>query len=461
MKKILVVLLILSVAWGVFAQEGQWSLSGKAEIGALINFDPDPKNEMQDEVSLIYGRGYWRNYDQYGAIEGQVTLGYKRDAINVGLIFSTEGYINGSATAAGENYRFQVTSDLNQLIFPNDVSGATAQSTYPTTFRGGAGRGDFGRVLNRLWGEYKMLNQVVTLEVAYRSRDVEYWVSDKTGAYIDDVVAASGGSPNKIYNPGNYNVHNLWRGNDAYNPPRTFTHYDRGNYILGNLKFTGLDLGLVIPNVFPTDYTARANPWDWATPGGNNGVKFVDDALKQSIFGAKFVMSPIEIAAQLRLDDYGIYFGGKFFAGPVTAGLSFMGEMTDADNDGKTTKAGASVAYNAGQFGAGLGGWYRSSGTSDTKDNYIGIEPNFFFNVIPTHLRFKLDAGFYFLTFKRPDGDTSNDGNVWAVQPQLFWNFKGTGAGEYYSGLNTGMILRYRIVSNAVNKLDVTFKFDI
>jgi len=455
MKKILVVLLILAVAGGVFAQEGTWSISGKAEIGALIDFDPDPENLTEDEVALIKGRGYWKEYDQYSEILGSVSLGYTRDALKIGLIFSTEGYINGSASATGDGYRFYVSSDLNNLIFPNDIRSPVNN----TNGIGGGGNGSTGHVLNRLWGEYKLLNDIVTLVAAYRSADEEYWISDKTGAYIDDVVAASGGSPNKIYNPGNHNVYNLWRDGDAYNPPRSFTHVDRHNYILGNLSFVGLNLGLMIPNVFPTNYTANARGWEGQTPGGNSGVKFVDDALKQSVFGAKFQMAPIEIAAQLRLDDYGVYLGGKFFYGPVTVGLSFMGELADKDEDGSITKAGASVGYNGGQFGAGLKGWYRTDGTSDVKNNYIGVEPNFFFNVIPTHLRFKLDAGFYFLTFTNAGAEEKE--NVWAVQPQFFWNFKGTGAGEYYSGLNTGMIVRYRIVSNAVNKLDITFKFDI
>jgi hypothetical protein len=66
----------------------------------------------------------------------------------------------------------------------------------------------------------------------------------------------------------------------------------------------------------------------------------------------------------------------------------------------------------------------------------------------------------------------------WAVQPEIFWNFDGSGATGSYWGIGTGMIFRYRVFSgyegpygpnngstdkesSAVNGLDLIFKFSM
>jgi hypothetical protein len=108
----------------------------------------------------------------------------------------------------------------------------------------------------------------------------------------------------------------------------------------------------------------------------------------------------------------------------------------------------------------------------------IGVEPFFFYDAIPTHLRFALDVGFYFLN-DTDGGDSSEKVTVWAFQPQIYWNFLGTGAGTYWS-YDTGIMIRYRManadtrdlthfgpvrwtgdpaVNNSVNFLDVVFKW--
>jgi len=289
---------------------------------------------------------------------------------------------------------------------------------------------------------------------------------------------------------------------------------DRGDFLLGQVATGGLQIGLMIPNFFPTTYTNSNRDWEGKTPafttfgGGkyNSGNLFVDDVLKQTIFGAKFNIHPVEVAAQLKMQDYGVYFGAKFFAGPVTAGLSFMGVMgkvplnmagtggpqyPDTPNpqkafgtvvDGTVTKLGGRVDYNGGTFGAGIKGFWGKQGgkggsllangdknpTGDGLDYYytiIGIEPVFYINAIPSHLRFTLNAGFYFETYTAPLATTlvSDDAKAtyWAVQPEISWNFRGTGAVGGYHSMNTGMFFRYRVVSNAVNALDVAFLFGL
>jgi len=489
MKKILVVLLILAVAGGVFAQQGSWSLSGQAQIGTRVDFDPTPghvdnygetkgANNPNNDQALVNGSMYFRPYDYWSAIRGEVSLGYTRGPMGVGLSFDTSGFINGTATATGENYRFQVVSGLNNLIYPNSENFRASGST----FVGGGGSGaDSSHVLSRLWGEYRMLNGLVALEIAYRSRDTEFWVSDKTAAIDDD---------------------NFIRGYSMiaqlFKDSHTFTKVDRGNFLLTNLNFENFQAGIMVPQLFPTSYTAGQAAHQGVTSrigrNPNTGeliydeetgdlvrnksgrVELVEDVIKQSILGIKFSQSPIEVAGQFKLADYGVYIGGKFFMGPVTFGLSFSG-ILDNDVD-QIFKFGGRVDYNAGLFGAGIRGFYgrlprTTSAGADYYDSVLGIEPSFFYNAIPSHLRFQLDAGFYFdntnMTLDNEDKEI-----IWAVQPQLFWNFAGTGAGDYW-GFGTGMILRYRLMSDPfkatgiggengnrrTNALDVAFKFSI
>jgi hypothetical protein len=549
MKKILVVFMILAVAGGVFAQEGTWSLSSNAHIGARVNLDPDP--EREGDVALIRGSMYQRPYSDYTSIFGDLGIRYTRGPLGVGLRFSTEGLIEGTVSATGDNYRFAVESNLNEFLgstnsAPNAGNPATGSPE---------GNGNDRKFLKRLWGSYSMLDGLVSLEVAYRSRDFEMWASDKTGAIDDNGFQApntyqvTGGTGtdnwvvkklpiNRDYRviPGNISNYNAATPSGGlFKDWNTFTKVDLCNFLLANVSVGGLQMGIMVPNMFTTAYTRMATSnagqvggnggrYDGMTPpftafpgsgiptgysGGGRyqwGNQFVEDVLAQSIFGAKFNVHPVEVAAQLKFQDFGVYFGAKFFAGPVTAGLSFMGIMSkiplsgvtgnggpqfvEADEgqvpygavyDATVTKIGGRVDYNGGSFGAGIKGFYGMQGGKDgVKDadgvvtsgdglersfKVIGIEPTFFINAIPSHLRFTLDAGFYFETYTAPAliGGAISDvkKTFWALQPAISWNFRGTGAVGGYHSMNTGMFFRYRIVSNAVNALDIAFLFGL
>jgi hypothetical protein len=324
--------------------------------------------------------------------------------------------------------------------------------------------------IKRLWGEYKMFNQMITLEVAYRSRDTEYWTSDKSGTFFGDGMVYSpmlAGSAFRFL----ANHHAFYSG--VANNFFTFTSVDQHNYLLGNVSIEGINFGLFIPNLFKDGNN---------TVGGRDMTSgtLVDDALKQSVFGASFNMMPIQFAAQFKFEDYGVYFGGRFFAGPLTAGLSFMGILNPGEESSadKRYKIGGRLDYNAGAFGAGLMasldrahidyGGAAGEGTAQI----IAIQPSFFYNVIPSHLGFVLDTGFYFTNMKDQNGETINSQPdlIWSVQPALFWNFRGTGAVRGYSwgsagNSMTGMLIRYRMLSTDVNEtfganfLDVVFNW--
>jgi hypothetical protein len=475
MKKILVVLLVLAVATGVFAQEGEWSFNGTAEIGAAINFDPAPASD--EPVKVIAGpMHYNRLYDDYDGIKGKFGITYNRDVFAAGLTIQSiawEGdahsYVGayagpsliGTLTADGENYHFSVESALTEII---------------------DGRPGF----RQLWGNYSFMNGVFFLETAYaRGWTGNYWASDTVGAFRrwdgegDNII---GGDPFR----GSIHARNTFTHTDAENNADGYNGDSSANYILGDIRLQGLSFGLMMRDIFRMDW------WDDASYGQQYADNLiVDSVLKKMIFGVKFEMSPIEVAAQFLMENYGVYVGGRWFVGPVTVGLSFMGILNEKvvdtidtitvdgvdyatkvnyeSTDATKMKVGGGVDYEADSFGAAIKAFFAIQGYDNVgRVTEIGVEPGFYYNVIPSHLRFQLNTGFYFYGYKDKDGEKVTDGvNTvqYALQPQLFWNFLGTGAGEYGG---TGIVLRYRLVGGDAkkdpliplnNKFDVNFKY--
>jgi len=432
MKKILVVLLMLAVATGVFALDGEWSLSGQAEIGTLV--DLGAKDSAGNSApSVIYGIGYNIPYDGYDNPFGKLSIGYNWESLSLGIGIKDTGSIDGSIEWDGENYKFYANADLSNLI-------SKPWST-----------GNFGR----LWGWYKFLNGLVHLEVGYKSRDNgndKLWVSDKTAAFANNGDSIAHGTNGK----------GLWGIDGGY-----FAKVDGDQMLLTNVVLSNLNFGFMLKNLY------KEVGWpDYYS----DEVKFVDDVLKKLIIGFKFEMQPIEVAASFKMDNYGVYFGGRWFIGSVTAGLSFTGLL--GSDDPKEMKFGGGVEYKPGAFGASINAYYAlkkdqaSSANDPAGSTQIGIVPGFFYNVIPTHLQFRADFGFYLNGGKNTDNSKRPTEVAWAVQPQLFWNFLGTGADDGYygasggwSGKATGIIVRYRLISGVdgiiddSNKLDVTFRW--
>jgi hypothetical protein len=426
MKKILVLLLVLAVAAGLFAQEGEWSLTGKVEIGTYVDFDNG--NFDAAVTSSTYNLPYG-DYDDWPF--GQLGVNYTRDAIKIGLDFNYGGGIGGNLEYDGGNYKFQAAASLAPLMVAGTPSNAWD---------------------GRLWGYYKLLNGLIHLEAAYNSRDEKWWESDITA----------------LSDP-------LWTENHA------FTKVDHDDFLLASVDLENLSFGVQMYNVFFdqriknfTNYTAVGGFGGFKAPAKRaaQGQFLIDDVLLNMVAGVKFTMQPVEVAAQFRFQDYSVYFGGKANVSALTIGLSFAAAF-DPNVTVRPVGAGLNIGYEADAFGANLKGWlnYTKTGAQDN-EMLIAFEPGFFYNVIPTHLRFQTDVGLYFTGGKV--GGAKQTLNVnWAVQPQLFWNFLGTGAGNYY-GFNTGMIVRFRLASAAASELsgsianfgtvqtqalDVTFRF--
>jgi len=205
----------------------------------------------------------------------------------------------------------------------------------------------------------------------------------------------------------------------------------------------------------------------------NRGVRlFVDNVLKTTIFGAKFNLAPFEIATQFQFQDFGVYFGGGFDFGRVNVGLSFKGLLNPEYNTTpKDLGFGGSVAYDGGAFGAGVRAFLARSTAQTTSyvGQIIGIEPSFFYNVMPMNLKFSLGTGIYFSNaMLNAQSINGQPDTIWALKPEIDWNFLGTGAGDGHTGMNVkyNMVSAFRpigitptTVRDSDNSLDVTFRW--
>jgi hypothetical protein len=468
MKKILVVLLVLAVATGVFAQEGEWSLSGTAQFGAIVDFDPMPSVDGYKATSEA--THYNWPYGEFDRLRGQLGINYNWEGVSAGTTLRsrsdrTQGGATwlGNVSYAGENFNFTAESDLTAITTWSDPG------------------------ISQLWGNYTFLNGVFFLEASYVAnwKGNIFWASDRTGAFRN-----WSGRGDKVIPMIDQTV--LWEDGN------TFTMIDGGwengvdSYIVGDVRLQGLSFGLMIRDIFLFDkeWSLLGNgdvDRTGLTPATTLPVAFVDDVLKKMIFGIKFEMSPIEVAAQFLMENYGVYVGGRWFVGPITVGLSFMGilnekevthinlttlEKTYEKTDNTKMKVGGGVNYDADSFGAVIKGSFAMLGdksraaTATDPAQYmseIAVEPGFYYNVIPSHLKFQLDAGFYFYNYYAGNEKVTDDVSTvqYALQPQLFWNFLGTGAGGYGG---TGIALRYRLVggdADKYNPLGMNNKFDV
>jgi hypothetical protein len=374
MKKILVLLLVLAVAGGVFAQEGTWSLSGGVRVGTTADFKASP-------VTIGAGvDGGWNN-------RGNLNVGYKRGNLSTSIGFQIEqtgaatemsNGISLSADYDAGNYRAKAATNFSKFLgfatpFVN-IDSITAP--------------DYKALISELWGYYKMLGGLVHLEGAYVGRDNGWWGSNAT---------YGGGWANLNGQSG----------------------------LLANVDINNLQFGIMVPGIF--------------AKGTVNLVDGDSSALRTSVVGFKFVMAPVEFAAQFRFLQYGVYFGAKYTAGPVVVGLNFKGLM-----DGGDIGVGASADYESpGLFGAGVAFKYQLRTAK-----WMEVNPSFWYNVIPDYFYFKTELGFHF-----EGGDIT-----WKLTPQIAWNFLGNGA-KGYGDLNTGIGARFNLVSSQTSTLWVGFKW--
>ena len=334
MKKFIIISLMCAVAVGTaFAQDGSWSVSGKGEIGTVLNFagDKTAKDFMQwkedsystnpDDPSMLLsdnarlkaliGANGYHNIEQYGFLGTEMALAYQLGGLRTGLSFELKrgaGEVNAYVTYQDDTRAFQY-----QQLLLGDANNALINGKWSP---------------NRLWGYYKFLDGVIHLEAAAASRDSQFFYT--TGAYTpyDHGVVANlfGGGHDSSFLALNVIGGNYWTGNYAKTKEgnyfdnyfgRGFFKVDHHNYLLTQVNpIDGLSFGVMVPRVFAYNRGSYTKTWEGGgtqggtannTPGyiGGQGanvhVNFLDDALLHSRLGVKYGSGPITVSAQFAL----------------------------------------------------------------------------------------------------------------------------------------------------------------
>jgi hypothetical protein len=469
MKKILVVLLILAVTTGVFAQ-GEWSVTASGSLEAKI----DLNTVSDDDLAAVYngpaGDIGWKALTERSDAGAGVHIGYDAGVFSGGIDFDIGGSVGVWAniydeTDSGNVYEFNVGGKLFDLLTGYD-------NTFWNT-AGGMAAGDDAEAnrVTDLWGYYEMLGQMLHLEAAWKGPGAQWWASDTTGGFGGSFIDwDNDDDPAEMYQLASDTTrYAAFRAFSLFGDGETFSGFD-GHYLLANFTLSGLEFGVKFPwfNDFDDSGTG------WFTPDSTMDPipPYREDLLAQTILkrmvvGAKFDMFPFVAAAQLKVENYGVYLGFTGEFGQITAGLSFMGELQVPQDHLKKMKVGISGNYATDSFSVGLKGKMELASLYDGTDTFsatvIGVEPSFFINAIPAHLRFALDTGFYFVTGAYNTETPYPMEAAWAIQPALMWNFLGTGAGD----TSTGFVIKYKIFSglytaenNVGSENNLTFGFN-
>ncbi|MCL2209183.1 MAG: hypothetical protein FWC19_02850 [Treponema sp.] len=444
MKKILVVLLILAVAGGVFAQ-GNWSLSGLVELGATMDFNN--AGQFEGDRPGFNAKDFAKWGDDGGVNRAQLGLSYGRDGFSAGLKFSTFNQIIGDIAYYGDNYSLGAQGHLFNAFLYN--------------WSGGVG--------NELqaWGNYSMLNGMVDLLVGVNKWISDPWSSDLSfGIFRGDKFI----SGNKYNRWGSFDLQGDSGSPGSY-PIKEQSHIWANlccrSGIMANFNFSGISFGAMLRST-PENWGGGV-PFFWDSKSDKEGdnshneLDLIEGVLSTLILGMKFDFYPIQVAAQFNVEKFGAYVGLNWtFTDAISAGLSFLGTFKELDtNDIQDTLAvfGASLNYSADVFGVALkAGYYFDANIQETSETgnggIVGIAPSVWFNVIPSHLQVNVASDFMF-------GD---EGFGWRFVPGILWNFKGTGAGDWSTGigLHYALFKPYgaQLDSDNYNEANITFRWN-
>jgi len=440
MKKILVVLLILAVTAGAFAQQGTWTIGADGRVATALNFHNNEGGNYSDySTAQLFQNSY-----------GQLTLGYTKGAISTSLVFTTNKAKDSVPNTAWDNasiigsFKVNGTSDAGLAYQVNagvnliDFIYTRSTGTPPDGANSSA-----INIIDSLWGSFEFLNKVLYVEAAAKGGSGKTWTANNA---VDRDVASRINSGDRLAS-------------------------GVENALLFNLSFNNIfEFGIYINDLFAPFYPARTHD---AAQGGAYLIKHPDGEtsgandvtiINSIVAGAKFNISPFTVAAQFSTRDYNTYLGVTYDQGPINAGVSFWGAFPDNNNVASTAiRTGGDVTFKGGFFGvkiaAVLGlykdaitedntkstGWY---GDSTTYATTLELSPTIWVDPLPSYLKFTLKAGFNFKTQR--DGDKVTD-VTWKINPIATWNFLGTGCGTNTADgtWNIGFKIEYLFESSA------------
>ena len=415
MKKLIAILAVIALmTTALSAQEGSWSVWGNGNIGTSLNFLPIELTKGGHATTHL--NGY--DYRGEGDMRGNFGFTYSKGGLSAGLGINQQDGVSGQLSYYGDNFAFNAEQNLKYFI------------------NGTGGHRD------ALWGNYNfnVLNGIL-LEASVSRTGNEQW---KTTGIFDDTF-----------------THTQWSGDQvAGNGVGFGWTLNTANYLLLDASLMdGFNVGFVLPNLF-------------IHPAGD----FLTNSLQHTVFGVKFATGPIGVGLQFALQGIGVkdnllnglYLGVSIgINDQMSAGLEFRGRFgtfeLNKDNEEKANmdiKIGGSFSFNGGNFGAGLAIKYEDEKTVKEHDQVFRVEPNVWFNLVEGYLQGKLSFGLNFGEQWKGPGVNDYEGKVsYWFQPELFYNFLGTGAG----GFDTGMAVRYKVEgpefgkNNTSNYLEIMF----
>jgi len=452
MKKLIAILAVFAfLGAALFAQEGSWSVSSNGTIGTRIDFVPMFDEGGHASVVMRGPEDYHNNTEE---VRGNLNFRYNKGGLTTGLNIRQHTGAAGGIIAVLEfnkdNFQFAAHQQLNHLL--TQVASNNRRV---------------------LWGNYTfgVLNGIKLEASVAKEQGNQFATTDILG----------------------------------YN---TYTHHDTigQNYLLLDASpMEGLNLGFITRQFFATSST-----------------DFLTESIQRTVLGAKYSTGPVGVAVQFALrgqgqtykwdeDESGIvedakpinsalYLGLSYkINDQMSAGLEFRGEFggqkfwLDTDSmkavfqDGAYLGIGAKFDFSQGPFGAGVSFQFKDddrhgidfAGMDPTdpdfdpadyirsKESYdhnqqIIISPSVRFDVVENYLRVQFDAEFtLYEAFKGPAVGDYESKLGYMVQPAIFFNFLGTGAGTW----STGFWFRWRIEgvaeaeAHTKNVLQLTFKW--
>jgi hypothetical protein len=456
MKKLIAILAVFAfLGTALFAQdEGSWSVSSNGTIGTRIDFVP-----MFDEGghATVVMRGPEDYHNNTEEVRGNLNIRYNKGGLSTGLNIrqhtGTFGGIIAVLSFNGENFQFAAEQTLNHLL-----TGVATNNR---------------RVL---WGNYtfQVLNGIKLEAAVAKDQGNQFATTDILG----------------------------------YN---TYTHHDTigNNYLLLDASpMEGLNLGFIMRRFFfagESETTPPSTP-----PVLGNPADFLTESIQRTVLGAKYSTGPVGVAVQFALRGQGqtykwdedendivedakpinsaLYLGLSYkINDQMSAGLEFRGEFGGQNvyldtgatkptiQDAAYIGIGAKFDFSQGPFGAGVSFQFKDDDRVDistlsgpiAKEVYdhnqqIIISPSIRFDVVENYLRVQFDGEFTFYeAFKGPAVGDYESKLGYMVQPAIFFNFLGTGAGTW----STGFWFRWRIEgvaeaeAHTKNVLQLTFKW--
>jgi len=472
MKKLIAILAVFAfLGAALFAQEGSWSVGGSGRIGASVNLLPVETTFGGLDVSHaeVWADGWDQSADN---VRGSLDVNYNKGGLSTGLGFSQSGGITGKVSFNGDNWQFGAEQNINK--FWGDISGTPPMALGVVDKR------------DTLWGNFtfQALNGI-KLEASVSRTGQQWWnVTD----YFGDTFTHT-----KWGNDSGTAVGTSFGMGDGLNS---------ASYLLLDASpMAGLNVGFVIPNMFVYNESSKTDLQSEALQYTVFGAKYADGPLAIGFqFALKgeqpdFYNEKWEVTN--KRDDLrsGLYFGATYQVTPeLKAGLEFRGifggrqslvnkdgdvaipyssdatpnvpfaydpaqglwdgtswnpiaDLKDVDLSFKaydTFGIGAQADFASGPFGVNVRLRFTENNTATTHSEtfYVRVRP--YFNLVEGFLRAQLTAEF---TFKEAIEKYDDSGKaVWSpvidyvLQPELYFNFLGTGAGNW----DTGFAFRYR-----------------